>query len=125
MKSIEIVRKFIEITANKIGWGKDSKDENSIIWEGQGTEEVGIRADTNEVVIKIDKRYFRPTDVPQPLGDSTKAYKKLNWKSKISLEELIEEMLEVDKKEALKEINLKNQKSRKNKNNSLQSQKIH
>ena len=102
---METVRRFIEITANKVGWKKNGSDENSIIWEGEGTEEVGRRADTNEVVIRIDKRYFRPTEVNQLLGDSTKAYKKLNWKPKFSLEELIEEMLEVDKEEALKEIN--------------------
>ena len=121
---METVRKFIEITANKIGWGTDSRDENSIIWEGRGTEEVGRRADTNEIVIRIDKRYFRPTEVNQLLGDSTKAYKKLNWKPKISLEELIEEMLEIDKEEALKEINLKNQRSAINKNNPLETHKI-
>ena len=120
---METVRRFIEITANKIGWGKDSRSENSIIWEGEGTEEIGRRADSNEVVIRIDKRYFRPTEVNQLLGDSTKAYKRLNWKPKISLEELIEEMLEVDKEEALKEINLKNQKSDLNKINPMKSQK--
>ncbi len=120
---METVRRFIEITANKIGWGKDSRDENAIIWEGEGTEEVGRRADTNEVVIRIDKRYFRPTEVNQLLGDSSKAYKQLNWKPKITLEELIEEMLVVDKEEALKEINLKNQKYSLNKNNIKQFQK--
>ena len=114
---METVRRFIEITANKVGWKKNASDENSIIWEGEGTEEVGRRADTNEVVIRIDKRYFRPTEVNQLLGDSTKAYKKLNWKPKFSLEELIEEMLEVDKEEALKEINVKNQKSGLKRNN--------
>jgi len=107
---METVRRFIEITANKLGWKKDSKDDISIIWEGEGTEEIGRRADTNEVVIRIDKRYFRPTEVNQLLGDSTKAYNKLNWKPKISLEELIEEMLKFDKEEAIKEINFKTQK---------------
>ena len=121
---METVRRFIEITANKLGWWKGSKDDNSIIWEGEGTEEIGRRADRNEVVIRIDKRYFRPTEVNQLLGDSTKAYKRLNWKPKISLEELIEEMLKVDKEEALKEINLRNQKSGPNKNNPLKSKKI-
>ena len=121
---METVRRFIEITANKLGWWKGSKDDNSIIWEGEGTEEIGRRADRNEVVIRIDKRYFRPTEVNQLLGDSTKAYNKLNWKPKISLEELIEEMLKVDKEEALKEINLRNQKSGPNKNNPLKSKKI-
>ena len=70
---------------------------------GEGINEVGRRADTNEIVIKVDSRYFRPTEVEQLLGDSKKAFEKLNWKPKINLEELIEEMIEFDKKEANKE----------------------
>jgi len=66
--------------------------------------------DTNEIVIRVDKRYFRPTEVNQLLGDSSKAFKKLNWAPKISLEELIEEMIAVDNEEALKEIHLRKNK---------------
>ena len=105
------VIKFIEITANNLGWIKDSKDDFSMIWEGKGTEEIARRADTNEVLIRIDKRYFRPTKDKKLLGDSTRAFNnKLNWKPKISLEVLIGEMLEVDMEKAKKEINLKTQK---------------
>ena len=103
---MESVRKFIEISANKLGWKKD-KNSPSIIWEGEGINEIGRRSDTNEIVIRIDERYFRPTEVEQLLGDPTKASKKLGWEPQITLEELIEEMIEYDLKEAKKEMVLK------------------
>jgi GDPmannose 4,6-dehydratase len=96
------VRKFIEIAAKELNWNKNSEGP-AIIWEGEGINEIGRRFDTNEIVIKIDKRYFRPTEVDQLLGDPSKAFKKLNWKPKISLEELINEMISFENKEALKE----------------------
>jgi len=99
---MESVRNFIEICANKLGW-QDAKSGKSIIWEGTGESEIGKRADTGEVVIKINPRYFRPTEVDSLLGDPTKAFKKLKWKPKTSLEDLIKEMIESDMKEALKE----------------------
>jgi len=99
---METVRKFIEICARKLNWN-NNKNEEGIIWEGKGINEVGLRADTGEVVIKIDSRYFRPTEVDQLLGDSTKAFKKLGWKPEISLESLIEEMIDADKMKALEE----------------------
>ena len=101
----ESVRTFIEMCARKIGWGKN-KDKKAIIWEGEGVNEVGKRADTNQIVIKIDPRYFRPTEVETLLGDSSKATKELGWKPKISLEELISEMVDFDLREAFKEVEL-------------------
>jgi len=103
---METVRKFIEISANTLNWNK-SKNGPSIIWEGKGINEVGRRADTNEIVIRIDERYFRPSEVEQLLGDSSKAYKNLNWEPKTKLEDLVSEMIENDKEEALKESHLK------------------
>ena len=70
----EKVRTFIEIAAKKLGWS-DTPSGPSIIWEGKGINEIGRRADTKEVVIKIDPRYFRPTEVEFLLGDSEKARK--------------------------------------------------
>ncbi len=101
------VREFIELCAIKLNWGKGDGG-NGIIWEGDGIDEVGKRADTGEVVIRIDPRYFRPTEVDELLGDATKARKKLGWEPKISIEELISEMIEEDSKEAEKEFILKN-----------------
>ena len=103
---MEKVRTFIEISARKLGWSKN-KNSPSIIWEGEGINEIGRRGDNNDVVVKIDPRYFRPTDVEQLLGDPKKAYEKLGWEPKIKLEELIEEMISVDIIEAEKESLLK------------------
>lgn len=103
---MESVRKFVEIAANKLGWKRDANSP-SIIWEGKGVDEIGRRSDTGEIVIRIDERYFRPTEVEQLLGDPSKASKKLGWVPQITLDQLIEEMIEFDVKEAMKEMVLK------------------
>ena len=103
---METVRRFVELSAAALGWNKD-KNSPAILWENTGINEIGRRADNLDIVIRIDPRYFRPTEVNQLLGDSTKAFKKLGWKNKTSLEELINEMIEVDKIEAKKECLLK------------------
>ena len=102
---METVRKFIEICAKKLKWNRKPLEEG-IFWEGKGIEEIGRRADTNEIVIRVDKRYFRPTEVDQLVGDATKANLKLGWEPEITLENLIEEMINEDNKNALKELNL-------------------
>ena len=104
---METVRRFIELTALELGWGKKNKTEG-ICWEGKGLNEIGRRADTGEIVIRIDPRYFRPTEVNELLGNSTKAKKMLGWEPKISLEQLVKEMIEEDIKECKKELSLRN-----------------
>ena len=100
------VRQFIEICAKKLKWhNKDG--ESAIIWEGDGLNEIGRRADTKDIVIRVDKRYFRPTEVDILVGNAEKAFKKLGWVPKIDLEVLIAEMIEKDLKEAKKELNLR------------------
>ena len=101
----ESVRRFAEICAFYLGWSSDERP--GIIWEGNGLEEVGRRADTMEIVIKVDPRYFRPTEVDFLLGNSDKAKKELGWEPNTSLEELIKEMITNDKEEAKKESLLK------------------
>tara|TARA_B100001989_G_C24551861_1_gene475864 strand:+ start:4569 stop:5663 length:1095 start_codon:yes stop_codon:yes gene_type:complete len=98
----ETVRKFIEISAEKLNWG-NSSNNCPIVWEGSGINEVGRRADNNKVVVRVDKRYFRPTEVEQLIGDSRKAFKKLGWEPKTTLEELVEEMIFEDLKIARNE----------------------
>ena len=96
------VREFIEISARYLNWG-------GIIWEGKEENEIGRRKDSGEIVIKIDPKYYRPAEVDSLLGSPKKALKKLNWKPKITLEELVEEMINNDKKLAsLELINNKN-----------------
>tara|TARA_B100001027_G_scaffold156452_1_gene110099 strand:+ start:227 stop:1306 length:1080 start_codon:yes stop_codon:yes gene_type:complete len=102
----ETVREFIEKCAKKLKWN-NKENESPIIWEGNGINEIGRRADTKDIVIRVDERYFRPTEVDILVGDSNKAFKKLGWKPKINLEELIDEMIEKDLKEAKKEFNTK------------------
>ena len=72
-----------------------------IIWSGKGLEEVGSYNGKN--IIKIDPRYFRPTEVETLLGDASKAKKKLNWSPKISFKQLVKEMVDEDFKLAKQE----------------------
>ena len=101
----ESIRKFAEISASYLGWS--DKGKAGIIWEGHGLNEVGRRADTMEIVIRVDPRYFRPTEVEFLHGESKKAAQELGWTPKTSLEELIKEMIEFDKEEARKDSILK------------------
>ena len=91
------IKEFIELVACELGWNRSKQNLPAIRWEGAGLQEVGIRNDNNKVIIKVDKRYFRPSDVDSLLGDPTKAINKLGWRCSITLEELIHEMVEFDK----------------------------
>ena len=102
----ETVRTFIEICANKLGWGKN-ENKPAICWEGEGVNEIGRRSDNGKIVIRVDPRYFRPAEVDQLLGNPKKAFEKLKWSPTTSLEELISEMVINDKKEAERELYLK------------------
>ena len=92
----ESVRRFIELCALELGWG-------ALAWSGSGLEETGRRQDTGDVVVRIDPRYFRPAEVETLLGDPGKAKLKLGWTPTTTLEELVAEMVAVDKEEAAKE----------------------
>ena len=70
-------------------------------WRGKGLKEVGFDKKTGKVHIKVDPVYFRPTDVNELRGDSTKAKRELKWKPKTSFNKLVSEMMEAD----LNEIN--------------------
>ena len=98
---MESVRNFIEISAKYLKWNRE-KNGPAIIWEGEVLMK-GRRADTNEIIVKVDKRYFRPSEVDQLLGDASKARNKLGWVSSTSLEELVKEMIYNDLVEAKKE----------------------
>lgn len=89
------VREFVNLTAKNLGI--------SIEWKGKGEDEVGIDKSTGKEIIKIDKRYFRPSEVDSLLGDSSKAQDELGWKPKISFEDLVSEMAINDLEEAEKE----------------------
>ena len=82
------VRDFINLASKQL----DMKIE----WKGKGLNEVG--SFNGQDIIKIDSRYFRPTEVETLLGDASKAKEKLNWVPKISFEQLVKEMVEEDLK---------------------------
>ena len=102
----ETVRKFVELSAIKLGWSNENNSEG-IIWEGEGINEVGKRADNGQIVIRIDPKYFRPTEVEYLLGDSSVAHKDLGWVPKIGLEDIVSEMINHDNEEAKKDLLLK------------------
>lgn len=83
------VREFVDLSASFLGM--------NITWEGAGTEEKGI--DQNgKVVIAVDPRYYRPTEVETLLGDASKARQELGWQPKVSFHELVKEITEEDLK---------------------------
>ncbi len=86
------VREFIEKVAKELSI--------DIRWEGKDDKEEGFDVKTNQRIIAIDPRYFRPTEVETLLGDATKAHQKLGWSPKITFDELVKEMTEADFREA-------------------------
>ena len=86
------VREFIERAGAELGL--------RIEWRGSGVEEQGVDAVSGKAVVKIDPRYFRPTEVDTLLGDASKAKAKLGWSAKTSFDELVREMVAVDLDEA-------------------------
>jgi GDPmannose 4,6-dehydratase len=91
------VRQFVEFAAAELGI--------TIRFEGEGEQEVGIvaaitgdraKAKVGDVIVKVDPRYYRPTEVETLLGDPTRAREKLGWTPKTTLRELVKEMVEAD-----------------------------
>lgn len=91
------VRQFVERSAAELGI--------TVRFEGEGVREVGVvakvegsraRCKPGDVIVKVDPRYFRPTEVETLLGDPTKAKEKLGWTPTTSFEELVREMIESD-----------------------------
>jgi GDPmannose 4,6-dehydratase len=82
------VREFIERAFACVG--------RAIEWRGEGIEEVGIDAKTGKHLVRIDPRYFRPTEVDELLGDASKARAKLGWKPTVTFAELVAEMVQSD-----------------------------
>jgi len=75
----------------------------SISWSGEAAEEVGLDAKTGKTLVKIDSRYFRPTEVENLLADATKARRLLGWEATTSFEQLVDEMMAADLIEIPKE----------------------
>ncbi len=84
------VREFVEKAFACVG--------RKIVWEGNGSAERGIEPSTGRILVEVDSRYFRPTEVEYLVGDPSKARRKLGWKHRVSFESLVSEMVEEDRK---------------------------
>jgi GDPmannose 4,6-dehydratase len=85
------VRDFVQIAAGELGM--------TLRWEGEGVEAHALD-DSGRVVVRVDPRYFRPTEVESLLGDATKAQAKLGWTPRVSFEETVQEMVRQDLRDA-------------------------
>ena len=102
------VRNFVELASKELGF--------QVGWKNKGVKEIGyvkkiitlnkkFKIKTNQIIIKVDKKYFRPNEVNNLLGDPSKAMKKLKWKTKISFQSLIREMVANDLKKEIANLN--------------------
>jgi GDPmannose 4,6-dehydratase len=85
------VREFVECAFDHVG--------RRLAWRGKGIGETGIDAKTGQILVEIDPRYFRPTEVDLLLGDPAKAHQRLGWRHKTSFADLVKEMVESDRRQ--------------------------
>ena len=84
------VREFVELAFEMVG--------RRIVWRGKGVDEKGVDATTDDELVAIDPKYFRPTEVDLLLGDPTKAREKLGWNHTVPFREMVAEMVREDLK---------------------------
>ncbi len=82
------VREFVTLAAAHLGIRMD--------WHGKDVEEHGVDESSGRTIVKVDPRYFRPTEVDTLLGDASKAKQKLGWSAEVSFQDLVAEMIEAD-----------------------------
>lgn len=82
------VKQFVEYAFAEIG--------KTIVWEGEGVNEVGKEKTTNILRVRVNPKYYRPTEVEQLIGDASKAERILGWKPTVTLESLVAEMVKDD-----------------------------
>jgi GDPmannose 4,6-dehydratase len=82
------VREFVEAAFAEVG--------RKLVWSGKGVDELGRESKTGAVLVKVDPRYFRPTEVGQMLGDARKAHQRLGWRHETTFPELVSEMMKAD-----------------------------
>jgi GDPmannose 4,6-dehydratase len=85
------VREFVELAFDRVG--------RRIAWRGEGVSETGIDARSGQILVEVDPRYFRPTEVDTLLGDPGKARQKLGWRHRTSFPDLVGEMVESDRRQ--------------------------
>ncbi len=93
------VREFIDRAFERAGIALE--------WHGSGVDEKGFDKKTGRLVVAIDPRYFRPTEVDLLIGDPTKARKLLGWESRVTFKELVDLMVDADMKEIIREVGVR------------------
>ena len=88
------VREFIELAFGHVG--------TKLRWQGKGTDEKGLDAASGRVLVEVDARYFRPTEVDYLLGDPSKAKRVLGWSHTTGFKDLVAEMMESDLQSVLR-----------------------
>jgi len=91
------VRDFCTAAFSRLGYNLE--------WRGTGADEEGVDSETGRVLIGVDERYYRPTEVEILVGDATKAKEKLGWESKTTLDELVSMMVDADLEAQTKQMN--------------------
>ncbi len=89
------VREFVELAFSEV--------RRSIVWKGEGVNEVGSDVKSGQDLVRIDPRYFRPTEVDELLGDPSKARTRLGWQHKTPFKQLVSEMVTSDLEEVARE----------------------
>jgi GDPmannose 4,6-dehydratase len=103
------VREFLVRVFDKLGI--------ELLWRGEGVDEIGFWIDNiagssvEKIVVRVDKEYFRPTEVETLLGDISKASNELGWKPRVTIDQLITEMVASDERLAKEELTLSNSRS--------------
>jgi GDPmannose 4,6-dehydratase len=82
------VREFVEKAFTCVG--------RTIVWKGEGADEKGLDQKSGKVLIAVDPRYFRPTEVEALIGDPRKAHNKLGWRHRVTFDELVQDMVKTD-----------------------------
>ncbi len=94
------VREFVTLAFNEAGINLE--------WVGNGIDEKGLDLKTGKILVEVDARYFRPTEVDLLLGDPSKAERLLNWKRRVTFPELVKRMVHYDLELFKKDILVKN-----------------
>jgi GDPmannose 4,6-dehydratase len=82
------VRQFVEKAFAHVG--------RTIVWKGAGVAEKGVDQGSGKVLVEVDPRYFRPTEVDHLVGDPLKAHNRLGWRHRVTFDELVREMVDGD-----------------------------
>lgn len=97
---MQTVRAFVEAAFHHVG--------RTIEWSGEGVDEIGTDTDSGTVVVRVDPRYFRPTEVEELLADPTKAKNDLGWVAKTTFQGLVDDMMKADLAQVATETGRKN-----------------